>query len=61
MDLLDYYSKHPFLSEEACHYLVEIGVKLVGFDAPMPDNPENGKGSIKDFQTICIVKVILLS
>ena len=25
---------NPFLSEEACHYLVEIGVKLVGFDAP---------------------------
>ena len=48
MDSLDYYSKHPFLLEEACHYLVEIGVKLVGFDAPMPDNPENGKGSIKD-------------
>ena len=45
---LAYYSDHPYLSESACEYLVEIGVKLVGFDAPMPDNPINGKGTKKD-------------
>ena len=45
---LAYYSDHPYLSECACEYLVEIGVQLVGFDAPMPDNPLNGKGAKKD-------------
>ncbi|NIA69551.1 cyclase family protein [Pelagibius litoralis] len=44
LDSLEYYSHHPYLSEAACHYLVERGVVLVGFDAPMPDNPKNGRG-----------------
>ena len=45
---LGYYSDHPFLSEEACKYLVSCGVVLVGFDSPMPDNPSNGRNSEKD-------------
>lgn len=48
LDSLEYYSHHPFLSERACEYLVEQRVRLVGFDAPMPDNPLNGRGSAKD-------------
>ncbi|MFK7968382.1 MAG: cyclase family protein [Rickettsiaceae bacterium] len=40
----DYYVSHPFLSTEASQYLVDIGVKLVAQDTPMPDNPKNGKG-----------------
>lgn len=45
---LEYYSHHPYLSEEACEWLVDHGIKLVGFDAPMPDDPRNGRGSEKD-------------
>jgi arylformamidase len=44
----DYYISHPFLSTEACQYLVDIGVELVAQDTPMPDNPKNGKGSLID-------------
>lgn len=29
---------HPDLSEDACNYLVELGVEAVGFDAPGPDH-----------------------
>lgn len=48
LENLEYYSHHPFLSEEACEFLVGNGVVLVGFDAPMPDNPKNGRGSERD-------------
>jgi len=45
---LEYYSHHPYLSESACEWLVKQGVKLIGTDAPMPDDPRNGRGSEKD-------------
>ena len=45
---MEYYTHHPFLSCDACQYLVDIGIDLIGFDAPMPDNPLNGKGSSND-------------
>ena len=48
LDSLDYYSHHPYLSSEACEWLVAQGVKLVGTDAPMPDDPRNGRGSDND-------------
>ena len=48
LDSLEYYSHHPYLSEDACKWMVEKGVKLVGTDAPMPDNPKNGRGCEKD-------------
>lgn len=44
----DYYVKHPFLSEEACHFIVEKNFKLIALDAPQPDNPLNGRNSDKD-------------
>jgi arylformamidase len=44
----DYYSHHPYLSEDVCTWLVSQGVKLIGTDAPMPDNPRNGRGCEKD-------------
>lgn len=44
----EYYTSHPFLSEDAALYLVEIGVQLLAMDSPMPDNPENGKGTGND-------------
>lgn len=48
LDSLAYYSDHPFLSEEACEWIVANSIRLVGFDAPMPDNPLNGRGAEKD-------------
>ncbi|WP_245581513.1 cyclase family protein [Octadecabacter arcticus] len=48
LDSFEYYSEIPFLSEDAAKYLVEIGVRLVAMDTPMPDNPENGRGSEND-------------
>jgi len=30
---------HPVLSEGACDYILELGVKAVGVDAPSPDGP----------------------
>ncbi len=48
LDSLKYYSDHPFLSEEACEWMVSKGIVLVGTDAPMPDDPRNGRGSDKD-------------
>jgi kynurenine formamidase len=48
LDSLEYYSHHPYLSEDACQFLVDSGVKLVGFDAPMPDDPRNGRGTEND-------------
>lgn len=45
---LDYYKDHPYLTEESCQWLVDNGVKLVGMDTPMPDDPRNGRGCSKD-------------
>lgn len=43
-----YYSDHPYLSEEACEYIVELGCKLIALDTPQPDNPKNGRHSVND-------------
>lgn len=43
-----YYTDHPFLSEEACEWLVDNGCRLIALDTPQPDNPENGRGAKKD-------------
>lgn len=43
-----YYTDHPFLSEDACRWLVASGCKLLAMDSPMPDNPINGRGSSND-------------
>ncbi len=44
----DYYVAHPFLSEEAAQFLIDIGLELLAQDTPMPDNPKNGKGTAND-------------
>lgn len=44
----DYYSGHPFLSEEAARWLAGRGLKLIAMDTPMPDDPLNGRGSKND-------------
>jgi len=43
-----YYTDHPFFSEEACRWLVHNGCRLIALDTPQPDNPQNGRGSKKD-------------
>src|SRR5262249_55795933 len=35
------YRDHPYLSTDAAEWLVERGVKLVVFDLPTPDMPED--------------------
>ena len=37
---MDYYRKSPYFSEDACHVLVESGVKLIGLDIASADNPD---------------------
>lgn len=34
----NFYKDYPFFSEEAAHYLVAQGVKLIGIDSPSPDD-----------------------
>lgn len=34
-----YYDAYPWFNEGAAKYLVEKGVKLIGFDTPSPDDP----------------------
>lgn len=43
-----YYTDHPYLSEEACDWLVNNGCQLIALDTPQPDNPKNGRGAMKD-------------
>ncbi|MEO5347997.1 MAG: cyclase family protein [Magnetococcus sp. YQC-9] len=43
-----YYTDHPYLSKEACRWLVERGCRLIALDTPMPDNPKNGARSVED-------------
>ena len=43
-----YYTDHPYLDARAADWLVESGVKLLGMDAPMPDNPRDGRNSGND-------------
>lgn len=37
-----YYTDHPFLSEEACKWLVDKGCRLIATDTPQLDNPKKG-------------------
>jgi len=45
---LDYYTDHPFISDEAAEWLRDCGVRLLAMDTPMPDDPKNGRGSDND-------------
>lgn len=44
----NYYKEYPYLSKEACHWIAERGVKLLGYDAPSPDNPVHNPKSLMD-------------
>jgi arylformamidase len=45
---LNYYSDHPFISQDAARWLVDRGVRLLAMDTPMPDNPKHGRGNDPD-------------
>jgi arylformamidase len=44
----DFYRGHSYLSEAAAEWLVERGLRLLGMDTPMPDNPAHGRGTERD-------------
>lgn len=43
-----YYSDQPFLTQEAAEKLSRSGVRFVGYDLAMPDNPLEGREHPKD-------------
>lgn len=43
-----YYTDHPFLSPDAAQLLVDRGVRVLGMDTPMPDDPAHGSGNDPD-------------
>ena len=45
---LDFYERSPYLSLEACQWLVDHGVRLLGSDTPSPDDPRSGPDSEQD-------------
>lgn len=45
---MEYYNDQPYLTEEACQWLVDNGCRLIGMDVAMPDNPKNGRGCTLD-------------
>ena len=45
---LGFYSESPYLSIEACQWLLDGGVDVLGMDTPSPDNPEHGQDSEVD-------------
>jgi len=42
---MKFYNEYPFLSEDAAHWLVEKGVRLIAMDTPSPDNPAHSRGT----------------
>lgn len=48
LDTPKYYPDHPYLTTDACRWLVERGCRLLAMDAPMPDDPRNGRGAPSD-------------
>jgi kynurenine formamidase len=44
----NYYTDHPFMSEEAADWLIQRDIKLLAMDTPTPDDPRNGRGNVKD-------------
>ena len=43
-----YYKRYPYFTEEACRWLAQKGVHLVGYDTPSPDNPSHTRESSVD-------------
>ena len=45
---MEYYTDQQWLTQDACHWLVERGCRLLGLDVAMPDNPKNDPRSGED-------------
>jgi acyl-coenzyme A synthetase/AMP-(fatty) acid ligase/kynurenine formamidase len=45
---LDFYHRSPYLAADACQWLVDHGVRLLGFDIASPDDPRQGQDSAID-------------
>jgi len=45
---LSFYSQSPHLSEDACRWLLEEGVNVLGMDTPSPDDPRHAQDSASD-------------
>lgn len=45
---LDFYHRSPYLATDACQWLVDHGVRLIGFDLASPDDPRLGQDSEVD-------------
>jgi len=43
-----YYTDHPYITEEAAHWLVDRGVRVLAMDTPQVDSPDNGRNSVND-------------
>jgi arylformamidase len=43
-----YYAEQPFISEDAAHWLVARGVRLLAMDTPQADSPLDGRGAKRD-------------
>lgn len=43
-----FYSESPYLTAEACQWLVNCGIDVLGMDTPSPDNPAHGRDSETD-------------
>lgn len=45
---MKYYTDQPFITEEAGHWLVERGVRVLAMDTPQVDSPDHGRTGPKD-------------
>jgi kynurenine formamidase len=45
---LSFYSRSPYLSEDACSWLLDAGIDVLGMDTPSPDDPRHARGSASD-------------
>jgi kynurenine formamidase len=45
---MSFYSDSPYLSRDACKWLIDRGVRLIGMDTPSPDNPTKLSASDED-------------
>jgi len=45
---MSFYSEHPFITEEAGHWLVERGIRVLAMDTPQVDSPDHGRTGSKD-------------
>jgi kynurenine formamidase len=45
---LGFYEESPYLADDACRWLIDCGVDVLGMDTPSPDNPAHGQDSDTD-------------